>query len=243
MAPEVVLMGFYLVILLYAVIIHEVSHGVVALWLGDNTAKYAGRLSLRPGSHIDPVGSVLVPILMLFVTGFKFAFGWAKPVPYNPYNLRNQRWGSVSVALAGPSSNFLTAFIAAVLGNILPIALAEKMDILNRFIVLTQGSGDWTDRWGNLAQAMSGSIGSVFFGLLIMIIFWNVILGTFNLIPIPPLDGSKLLFSIFNFRPETAALFEQYGFIILLILILSPLGALVSIPMMQALGFFFGIAL
>jgi Zn-dependent protease len=243
MSPEIVLMGFYLIILLYAVIVHEVSHGVVALWLGDNTAKYAGRLSLRPGSHIDPIGSILIPILMLFATGFKFAFGWAKPVPYNPYNLRDQRWGPVGVALAGPGSNFLVALIAAIVGKFLPVALAIKIDIMQRFLILTQGSGEWTERWGNLAQAMSGSLGAIFFGLLLMIIFWNVILGVFNLVPIPPLDGSKLIFSIFNFRPETVMLFEQYGFLLLLILILSPLGSLVSIPMVAALSFFFGLVL
>jgi Zn-dependent protease len=241
MSPEIVLMGFYLLILLYTVIIHEVSHGVVAMWLGDKTAQYAGRLSLRPGSHIDPVGSVLVPVLMLLTTGFKFAFGWARPVPYNPYNLRDQRWGPVGVALAGPGSNFLLALLAALGAKFLPVVLAVKLDIVNRFFILVQGDGEWTERWGNLAQAMSGSWSSILFGLLLMIIFWNAVLGVFNLIPIPPLDGSKLIFSIFNLRPETIMLWEQYGFIFLLILILSPLGSLVGVPLGWAINFFFGL--
>lgn len=242
MTPEIVLMGFYLIILLYAVIIHEVSHGWAALWLGDRTAQYSGRLSLRPGSHVDPIGSVVVPIAMLLATGFKFAFGWAKPVPYNPYNLRDQRWGPVGVALAGPGSNFLLALVAALIAKILPVALPVKVDIVDRFILLAQGAGDWTDRWGNLSQAMAGSASSVLFGLLLMAIFWNVVLGVFNLVPIPPLDGSKLLFSIFNLRPETIMLWEQYGFILLLLLIISPLGdILVGVPLSFILGWFLGI--
>ncbi len=241
MSPEIVLMGFYLLILLYAVIIHEVSHGVVALWLGDNTAKYAGRLSLRPTSHIDPVGSILMPIFLLFATGFKFAFGWARPVPYNPYNLRDQRWGPVWVALAGPGSNFVLAFVATVIARLLPLELAVKLDIVGRFFAMTGGAGDWSERWGNLAMAMSGSMTSIFFGLLLMVIFWNIVLGTFNLIPIPPLDGSKLIFSIFNLKVETIVFFEQYGFILLLVLIFSPLGFLISWPLSFLMNVFFGL--
>lgn len=242
MTAAIVLMGFYLIILLYAVIIHEVSHGVAALWMGDRTAEYSGRLSLRPGSHVDPMGSILVPVVMLVVTGFKFAFGWAKPVPYNPYNLHNQRWGPVGVALAGPGSNFLLALIAALIAKVLPVALAVKMDIVGRFISLAQGSGEWTERWGNLSQAMSGSLSSVLFGLLLMVIFWNVVLGVFNLIPIPPLDGSKLVFSIFNLSTESIMLWEQYGFILLIVLIVSPLGdVLVGAPLGFALQWFLGI--
>src|SRR3989338_6814886 len=99
----------FIIILILSVIIHEVSHGYVANMLGDPTAKLAGRLTLNPISHLDPVGSFLVPVLMYVSTGFMF--GWAKPVPYNPYNLRNQRWGTALVGVAGVAANFLLAIV------------------------------------------------------------------------------------------------------------------------------------
>lgn len=241
MSQEIVLAGFYVVILLYAVIIHEVSHGVMALWLGDATAKYAGRLNLNPFHHIDMVGSVIVPLFMMLTTGL--AFGWAKPVPYNPYNLRDQKWGPAWVALAGPISNFIIALAAVGLAKLIPVPLAVKLDILNRFVGVLVGSGGWTDRWGRLAEAVAGSGGSILFGLLIMVIFWNVVLGMFNLLPVPPLDGSKLMYSILSLRTETIIVFEQLGFILLLLVIFSP----VSQPIMQTinavLNFSFSLAL
>ena len=100
-------------ILIFSVVIHEVSHGLAAYWLGDSTAKYAGRLTLNPLSHMDLWGSFLIPLLLLF-SGSGIIFGWAKPVPYNPYNLRNQKWGPVLVGLAGPFSNVLLALVAGV---------------------------------------------------------------------------------------------------------------------------------
>ncbi len=242
MSQEIVLAGFYIVILLYSVIIHEVSHGVMALWLGDTTAKYAGRLNLNPAHHIDPIGSIVVPLVMMFTTGF--AFGWAKPVPYNPYNLRDQKWGPAFVAFAGPLSNFTIAFVAALIAKILPVALAIKLDVLERFVGVLGGAGDWAERWGHLAEAVAGSGGSILFGLMIMIIFWNVVLGMFNLLPIPPLDGSKLMYSLLSLRTETIIMFEQLGFILLLIVIFIPV---LSAPIMQlinaALNFFFALAL
>ena len=241
MSQEIVLAAFYIVILLYSVIIHEVSHGVAALWLGDATAKYAGRLNLNPMHHIDPIGSVAVPLVMMFTTGF--AFGWAKPVPYNPYNLRDQKWGPALVAIAGPLSNFSVALIATILAKVLPVALAIKFDILQRFIGILGGVGDWSDRWGHLAEAVAGSGGSILFGLLIMTIFWNVVLGMFNLLPIPPLDGSKIMYSLFSLRTETIIMFEQLGFILLLLVIFSPLSAPIMAAINTALNFFFTLAL
>ena len=102
MSVEVILITFQVVILIMSVVIHEVSHGLAAFYLGDSTAKYAGRLTLNPIKHLDPWGSFVVPFLMII--SFGFGFGWAKPVPYNPYNLRDQRTGPAWVALAGPLS-------------------------------------------------------------------------------------------------------------------------------------------
>lgn len=229
MTNEIVLIVFYIVILLYSVIIHEVSHGVVALWLGDPTAKYAGRLNLNPIKHIDPVGSVLVPLIMYLSLGF--AFGWAKPVPYNPYNLKNQKWGPALVALAGPASNIAMALVAALIAKLIFIPISLKINIAEN--VLSPSV---------LATLIGGSVGAVLFALLIVIVILNVFLAVFNLIPIPPLDGSKILFAVFNFRVETMALFEQFGFIFLLIIIF-----LFSAPLAFLLDFvksiFFGIAI
>lgn len=219
MGNEIVLIGFYLFFFIYSVIIHEVSHGVVALWLGDLTAKYADRINLNPMKHIDPFGSILLPLL-LFITQSPFLIGWAKPVPYNPYNLRNQQWGPVLVAFAGPLSNFLLAFVAALIAKMLPLTLLGKQDILGRFYGIIGGSESFLERFNLFAVALSGSLESIFFGLCLMIIFWNVVLGCFNLLPIPPLDGSKLLYAIFPIKERTILFFEQYGLFILIIVIL-----------------------
>lgn len=235
-----VLVGFYLAILLYTVILHEISHGVAALWLGDKTAQYAGRLTLNPVSHVDILGSIAVPLVMFFTTGL--AFGWAKPVPYNPYNLKNQSWGPVAVAFAGPGSNFLIALVAALLARFLPVSLAERQDIFARFFDIIGRVGEWSDRWGGFADAVAGSFPGIFLGFLLMVIFWNVLLGVFNMVPIPPLDGSKLLYPLLSLRTETIVFLEQYGFLFLLLILFSPLGALIQVPFTFLLSFFLGIA-
>ena len=174
-----------LVILILSIVIHEVSHGYAANWLGDPTARLAGRLSPNPFLHIDPVGSVLVPAV-LYITNAHFLFGWAKPVPYNPYNLRNQRWGEAFVAGAGPLSNLLIAGIFA---------------ILIRFSVAFDFSADFTEMLG-------------------YVVFINILLAVFNAIPIPPLDGSKIIAPFLPFglaqkyRAFTAYM-ENLGFIAL----------------------------
>jgi Zn-dependent protease len=153
---------FSLIILLFSVIIHEVAHGYAALMQGDRTAEYEGRLTLNPISHIDPVGTILLPLLSLTLGGF--LFGWAKPVPYNPYNLRNQRWGEAIVAIAGPLSNILLALI---------------FGFIIRFYIIP-----------------SGNIEGGFALLSDVIVRVNIVLAIFNLMPIPPLDGSKILSAV-----------------------------------------------
>ena len=176
---------FSILILIMSVVVHEVSHGYVANILGDPTARLEGRLTLNPIKHLDPVGSVIVPTATYFLSGF--IFGWAKPVPYNPYNLRNQKWGTALVASAGALSNFL---IAAVFG------------ILIRF----------SDDLGIASLA--------FINIASIVVFLNLILGVFNLIPIPPLDGSKVLFSLLPHRWRHIQNFlEQYWLFLVFFLI------------------------
>lgn len=254
MANELVLVGFYLITLVYSIVIHEVSHGVVALWLGDMTAKYAGRLNLNPVKHVDPFGSIIVPVGLFLMAGF--AFGWAKPVPYNPYNLRDQKWGPVLVAFAGPLINIIIAFLAIAIATFISVPQLVKEDVFCRFNnvahvfrmsdlqsmgILCSGSGSgFFDNWGLFADSLSGSFGGIVFGLMLMVILWNVLLAFFNLIPIPPLDGSKLLYPLFNVREETVRFLEQWGFFILLgIIFLLP--GLLSAIISPALGFFFGL--
>ena len=238
MSQEIVLIAFYMATLIYSVIIHEISHGVVALWLGDMTAKYAGRLTLNPMKHIDPFGSIILPALLIFSTGF--AFGWAKPVPYNPYNLRNQKWGPVLVALAGPATNFLIASLATFIAFFIPIGTLTKADIISRFYAVVGGRGAFMESFQLFGEALSGSFGAVIFGLLLLIIFWNVILGCFNLLPIPPLDGSKLLYTLFRIPERIELLLEQYG-LFLLFLIIFFFSYPISLFIYTTLGFFIGI--
>ena len=240
MPQELVLVGFYLLTLVYSVIIHEVAHGVMALWLGDLTAKYAGRLNLNPMKHIDPFGSVILPVLLFITTGF--AFGWAKPVPYNPYNLRNQKWGPTLVAIAGPLSNLALAFVAAVIAHVLPLSLLVKQDILVRFIGVIGGGGAFFERFGLLSEALSGSLSGIFFGLLLLVIFWNVVLACFNLLPIPPLDGSKILYALLPLQERTILLLEQYGLFLLMFIIFF-LSAPISIFINFVLSLFLRLSL
>ena len=208
---QAIIVIFYVITLLYTIIFHEVSHGLVAFWLGDKTAKYAGRLSLEPLRHIDFVGSIIVPIFMIFTTGF--AFGWAKPVPYNPYNLRWTKWGSVAVAFAGPITNFSIALITAIGASFINISVAQKYMIVT---TLMQA------QWKSLAVTVVGSPLLILYTVFAMIIFWNVLLGAFNLIPFPPLDGSKLIFTIFNIPQRIQIFLEQWGIFILVFLLITP---------------------
>ncbi len=229
---QAILIAFYLVTLIYSIILHEISHGVVALWLGDKTAKYAGRLSLEPIRHIDPIGSIILPLIMIMTTGF--AFGWAKPVPYNPFNLRWSKWGSVAVAFAGPITNFLIATIAAIVASFISIPVVQKHNIVNSLMRV---------EWGDLVNIVVGSPLNIVYAICVMIIFWNVLLGAFNLLPFPPLDGSKLVFTLFNVDPKVQLFLERWGFFIILVLLMLPIFATPFHILLSSLwNFFFGIS-
>lgn len=228
---ELILIGFYVLILLYSIILHEISHGVAALWLGDVTAKYAGRLTLNPKSHIDPIGSILVPGMLLLATMGTTAFGWAKPVPYNPNNIRDKKWGELIVALAGPITNIAIALVAVIISKFVFLSSPVKIEILKTF-----------NTWSEVAPLLSGSFSSIIFLFLVYIVFWNVILAFFNLIPIPPLDGSKILYALFPISTRTKIFLEQFGFF-LLIFIIFFLSAPIQIILSSALNFFFSLML
>jgi Zn-dependent protease len=173
---------FLIVILLFSVIIHEVAHGSVANLLGDPTAKLAGRLTLNPIRHLDLFGSFLVP-LFLIVLRSPVLFGWAKPVPINPYNFKNPKWDGAKAAMAGPAVNILVALI---------------FGLAIRFLSLPE------------------SLLTVFS----VVVLINLILAIFNLIPIPPLDGSHILFALLPERFASVKLFlHQFGVFILLFFI------------------------
>ena len=186
---------FLIIILIFSVIIHEIAHGAVANYLGDPTAKYAGRLTLNPIAHLDIFGSVLVPLLLILARS-PILFGWAKPVPINPYNFRDQKYGQAKVALAGPAANLGIALAVGLILRFMPNFL----------------------------------ISPAFYAILSYVVFINILLAIFNLIPIPPLDGSHILFT---FLPESfrsiKIFLSQYGFFILLIVIFFFLGWLFPI--------------
>ncbi len=189
-------------ILLFSLCVHEFAHAWAANMCGDDTARLLGRMSLNPVVHIDPLGTVIFPLLMM-VSGVPFLFGWAKPVPVNPRRFHNYRRDDVIVSLAGITSNLLIALVAA--------SLLRTLLIFGGFGVPPQ-----------------------LVDILRIMIVINVILAVFNLIPIPPLDGSHVLF---HYLPPDAALqfrrFERYGFFVLMIILLVPglFEAIVSVPL------------
>jgi len=180
---------FFFLIIIPSAILHEFSHAWMAYYLGDDTAKRAGRLTLNPLPHLDMFGTIFMPIFLFLITGGSFIFAYAKPVPYNPYNLRNQRTGSALVGLAGPVSNLLVAIIFGTLLRFLP------------------------------ASPLGGPIGN-FATLISIIVYANILLAVFNLVPIAPLDGSKVLYAILPDRWMGVKIFlERFGILIILFFI------------------------
>ena len=177
---------FFIAILIMSVVIHEVSHGFVALRFGDKTALYAGRLTLNPLKHLDLFGSVILPAFLV-LTHSSFLFGWAKPVPYNPNNLTNRKWGTIAVASAGVLANL---FIAVFFGLILRFSL-------------------------------NSVVSTSFVSVISSIVLVNIGLAIFNLVPIPPLDGSKILFSLLpNSLYSVVAFLEQYSLVLVVVFII-----------------------
>lgn len=183
---QILVLIFQLVALIFSVIVHEVSHGVMALRLGDTTAKDAGRLTLNPVKHLDLFGSFIVPLTLFILSSGSFVIGWAKPVPYNPFNLKNPKLGAGLIGAAGPLSNFILAVIFGLLIRF----LAPYADI----------------------QMIATLI-----YLFNIVVFVNILLGVFNLVPLPPLDGSNILFSFLPRSLAPVRLFlERYGFYLLI---------------------------
>ena len=192
-----------------AIVLHEFSHGYIAFRLGDPTAKMQGRLTLNPLAHIDPIGTILVPIVLVILRS-PFLFGWAKPVPINPNYFRNPYKGMFYVAIAGPLMNIALALGASAIG---------RLAILITPLSLLYGRGFF-----------AYFVQTIFF-LVGFFVIINIILAVFNMIPIPPLDGSRVL--TYFLPPEGKRVMmqlERYGFLIILALLyLGVLGGLISL--------------
>ncbi|GAB4387753.1 MAG: site-2 protease family protein [Thermodesulfovibrionales bacterium] len=195
--------------ILIAITFHEVAHGYVANRLGDRTAAAMGRLTLNPLAHIDPVGTVLMPLLLLIFTNGQFVFGYAKPVPINPYNFDNPRRGMAISAAAGPATNIALALASVLLIKLvlvpasafIPEAVAVPLFLMLRYSVLI-----------------------------------NVVLAVFNLIPVPPLDGGRVAVGFLPRRQAMAlSRLEPYGMIIVIILIVTGIAGLFMRPIMNLL--------
>lgn len=212
-----------ILVLVFSIVVHEVAHGWAALRLGDDTARQAGRLTLNPVSHIDPVGSILVPLVLSFTGGIMF--GWAKPVPVRPGRLNNPMNDHPKVAAAGPASNLLLALIFAVL------------------LGLTIALGGYPAGAAAAGPSLREFLFTMFqFGVMI-----NVVLAVFNLIPLPPLDGSWIISRFLP--PEARANYEnlrRYGMLIvigfLLLVRYTPMGGIFSGAIMAVMDPFWGIA-
>ena len=176
-------------VLLFSLTVHEMAHAVTADWLGDPTARRLGRISLNPAVHIDPVGTIMLPLLGLLAGGF--VFGWAKPVPVNPANLKNHRQDFLVIAAAGPASNILMAIGASMLLGLVPGGLGAS-------------------------EGMAGVMATFGFAMVQL----NLLLAVFNMLPIPPLDGGNVLAGILPeaLAASYDRLVRPYGFVILIVL-------------------------
>ncbi|WP_310531028.1 site-2 protease family protein [Novosphingobium sp.] len=221
MSETVLRMAALIVPMIFAIVFHEVAHGLAAKWLGDPTAQERGRLSLNPIRHVDPIGTIVLPGALALM-GLP-VFGWAKPVPVIPERMRNPRLGMMLSAAAGPASNFLQALVGAVLLGLL---------------VATYGSVE-----------EPGGVVKFFVMMLSYVLMINVFVGLFNLIPVPPFDGSHIVEGLLPRRLAAQyARLRNFGFALVLIVIVvlpyifpsfDPVGAIVDKPygaMMEGYG-------
>jgi Zn-dependent protease len=199
--------------IIFAVVLHEVAHGYVAYKLGDPTAKMLGRLTLNPIPHVDIFGTIIMPILLYIFTSGQFVLGYAKPVPINPGNFKNPKKDMAICAASGPATNLLLAIVSFI--------------ILKYALFPLSGTGD------------SDLIGGIFKPLAMMFtasVTINVILATFNMLPIPPLDGGRVLMGLLPYRQAaTLGKIEPYGFLIVILLVATGISSYIILPIARFL--------
>ena len=195
----------YALPVLFAITVHEAAHGYVAKYFGDNTAQSMGRITLNPLKHIDPIGTILMPLLLYFATSGTFLFGYAKPVPVNFSNLRNPKRDMIWVALAGPMVNFLQAILWA-----LALIVMVGMGVEERFFI-------------TMAKA----------GVMVNLVMW-----AFNLFPLPPLDGGRVLVGLLPWKQaQWMARMEPYGFFIVMALVIMGVVSTYWLQPLMSIGY------
>ena len=195
----------YALPVLFAITVHEAAHGYAARHFGDNTAYMLGRITLNPIKHIDPIGTILMPIMLYFATSGAFLFGYAKPVPVNFGHLRNPKRDMVWVALAGPASNFIQAIVWAVV------------------MITLVGTGVEERFFLEMARA----------GVLVNLVMW-----AFNLFPVPPLDGGRILVGLLPWRQaQMVSRLEPYGFFIVMGLVIFGVVGTIWLRPLMGLGY------